>query len=218
MKRNASSLVLGGLVAALLGISTLTGCHDGSPTVPGVPGDPAPSTSQAADRSASSQSQDRDKPVAVETEIIRVIDGDTIVVRAVAGALQPTNDAGTQHTVRLLGIDAAEMNYGKETGPECGAREATDHLESILPEGMPVIVSYDPKADRTDRYSRSLAYVTTRGGTDAGLRQVADGYAMPWYPESEPEPERVAEYRMAADAAVKHRAGAHSQCPTIGRG
>lgn len=221
MKRNASRLVLGCLVAALLGISTLTGCDDGQPTVPGVPGDQAPSSSQAADRSAPPQSQDGEKPVSVETEIIRVIDGDTIVVRAVAGVLQPTNDAGTQHTVRLLGIDAAEMNYGKDADPECGAQEATDHLNKLLPEGTQVTISYDSHADRTDRYGRSLAYVlVSSSDEDVNLVQTAGGYAEAWIPKGEPQPERWHEYLSAAEQAKWQHKGAYgapANCPTLGR-
>lgn len=220
MKRNAYRLVLGSLVATLLCLGTLTGCDDGQPTVPGVPDDQAPSSSQPAGPSAPSQSQGTEEPAAVKTEVMRVIDGDTVAVRPVAGSLDPNDehDGVPEHTVRILGIDAPEMNYGKDAEPECGAQTATNHLGGILPRGLPVTVQFDAVADRTDRYDRSLAYVVTRGGTDAGLTQVADGYAMPWYPKNEPEPERVPEYHAAADTAVKLRAGAHSQCPTIGRG
>lgn len=97
-------------------------------------------------------------------------------------------------------------------------QEATGHLEQTLPVGMPVSVEYDFEADRTDRYGRSLAYVTTRGGIDAGLRQIADGYARAWYPEGEPEPERVPAYRLAADNALSRGLGAHGECEAIGRG
>jgi micrococcal nuclease len=203
------------VAAAMLCIGTLSACAEGTVLVPGSPSDPVP-TSASVEPSSTTP----DRPRSVEAEVIRVVDGDTVAVTPVPGVLEPTgeHDGVPEHTVRILGVDAPEMNYRKDAEPECGAQTATNHLGGILPQGLPVVIEYDATADRMDRYGRSLAYVTTRGGTDAGLKQVADGYAMPWYPKSEPEPERVAEYRMAADTAVDQRAGAHSQCPAIGRG
>lgn len=156
------------------------------------------------------------RPQQVATKVVRVIDGDTVVVAPVAGALEATADAPDEHVVRLLGIDAPEMNYGKDTPPECGAQASTDHLDAELPPGASVVLEYDLQADRTDRYGRSLAYVT-RGSTDVAREQVAEGYAMPWYPESEPEPARVPRYSAAADRAVAGKVGGHATCESIGR-
>lgn len=157
------------------------------------------------------------KASSTETRLVRVVDGDTIVVQPVAGVLHPTNDAGTQSTVRLLGIDAAEMNYGKATGPECGAQEATDNLEKLLPAGSPVTITFDARADRTDRFGRSLAYVGSSTGDDINLAQVTKGYAEAWYPKGEPEPERVPAYKKAAVAASQQGLGAQGSCASIGR-
>lgn len=210
MKKNVSR-VAAVVAAALLCASALSACEDGTVEVPGLPNDPVPTAPSAAEETA-------DVPGSVETKVTRVIDGDTVAVAPVEGVLEPTGDGADEHVVRVLGIDAPEMNYSSTEAPECGAEAATKRLEQTLPVGMPVTIEYDAEADRTDRYGRSLAYVTTRGGTDAGLQQVADGYAMPWYPESEPQPERVPEYRMAADTAVSQGLGAHADCPSVGRG
>ncbi|QOT16699.1 thermonuclease family protein [Paenarthrobacter sp. YJN-5] len=207
--------LFGGLIAAVLCIVTLTGCED-LPMAPGIPGTPSTSTAAAQEPAQVSSGQ----PAAVGTKVIRVIDGDTVAVQPVDGVLKVTDTRGDvpEHTVRLLGIDAPEMNYRKDTGPECGAKAATDHLGGILPEGLPVTVQFDPKSDRTDRYGRSLAYVITPADNDAARQQVTDGYAMPWFPKGEPEPQRTPEYRTAAEKATALHAGAHSQCPSIGRG
>lgn len=214
MKHTVSRSVFGGLIAAVLCIVTLTGCED-LPMAPGVPVTPSTSTAAAQDPTQASSGQ----PATVETKVIRVIDGDTVAVQPVDGVLEVTGTRGDvpEHTVRLLGIDAPEMNYRKDTGPECGAKAATDHLGGILPQGMPVTIEFDPGADRTDRYGRSLAYVITPAYNDAARQQVTDGYAMPWFPKGEPEPQRIPEYRTAADRAVALHAGAHSQCASIGR-
>lgn len=196
------------LVLLVLFVAALSGCSAGAP-------DARPSIGQPSQDPAPTPSQP--EIASVKTKVVRVIDGDTIAVETVPGVLEANGDDPEEHVMRLLGIDAPEMNLRKPDGPDCGAKEATHHLEQTLPVGMPVTAAFDPEADRTDRYGRSLAYVTTRGGTDAGLRQVADGYAMPWYPKDEPQPERVPEYRIAADAASSQRLGAHAQCPSIGR-
>ncbi|WP_215545013.1 thermonuclease family protein [Amycolatopsis sp. CA-230715] len=149
---------------------------------------------------------------------MRVIDGDTVAVTPVDGALDPSDGNPQEHVVRLLGLDAPEMNRGKDLAPECGARTATYHLGGILPRGLPVVLEYDAHTEHTDRYGRSLAYIAAPGYQDAGLRQITDGYATPWYPAGKPEPERMRVYRLAADTAVRQHAGAHSQCATVGRG
>lgn len=160
-------------------------------------------------------------PQAVKTTIIRVVDGDTIVVQATTD-LQPTNDAGTQHTVRLLGIDAPEMNYGNGGPPECGARAATDHLTELLPKGTEVTITYDqaPGVDRTDRFGRSLAYVSTSALADVNLTRLKSGYAEAWIPKSAAQPERWNDYLSAAELPKYAKTGAYGapeHCQSLGR-
>ncbi|MGI8307035.1 thermonuclease family protein [Saccharopolyspora hattusasensis] len=216
MNRNTSGLAVTAFVAALLCAGALTGCGENQPSPPrpietGVPS--TPGSTEAAEQPTA------EAPTAVRTKVIRVIDGDTVAVKPVADSLESTSEHNgvAEHTVRILGINAPEMNYHKDVDPECGAKAATDHLGGTLAQGLPVTIQYDAKADRTDHYGRSLAYVATPNGTDAGLQQIVDGYAMPWYPKDRPEPERMPEYRMAADTAVNQHAGTHSHCETIGR-
>ncbi|MEU6261824.1 hypothetical protein [Saccharopolyspora shandongensis] len=54
------------------------------------------------------------------------------MVEQIEGALDVNNDIPGEHVVRLLGIDAPEMNYRKAIGPECGAKTA---LNTWNPEG-----------------------------------------------------------------------------------
>lgn len=170
----------------------------------------------SAPPASSSSTSEGSEPESIETRIVRVIDGDTIAVEP-SDSLPATNDAGDEHVVRLLGIDAPEMNHHKSADPECGAQEATDNLSELLPEGSVVILTYDPVSDRTDRYDRSLAYVINPGLEDINENQVADGYAMPWYPSGEPEPSHIPDYIAAADEAEQNSAGAHGTCDSIGR-
>lgn len=75
--------------------------------------------------------------------VVRVIDGDTIWVEG----------RGTVEKVRLLGIDAPEMNYGKGR-PDCGAAEATRALRARL-DGKGVALERYGRDD----YGRTLAIV-----------------------------------------------------------
>jgi micrococcal nuclease len=75
--------------------------------------------------------------------VVRVIDGDTIWVQG----------SGAVEKIRLLGIDAPEMNYGKGR-PECGAVAATRALRLRL-DGKRVALERHGRDD----YGRTLAIV-----------------------------------------------------------
>lgn len=150
------------------------------------------------------------------TSVVRIIDGDTVAVQP-TDQLPATDDAGAEHVVRILGIDAPEMNHTGDQDPECGAEDATEHLAELLPDGSEVAVMYDEKADKSDRYGRSLAYIESPDVDDAGLSMVTAGHAAPWVPQSEPEPARFSTYEAAMRDAQAAGAGGWAQCPTIGR-
>ncbi len=151
------------------------------------------------------------------TTVIRVVDGDTIAVTPTVD-FPATNTSGNEHTIRLLGIDTPERNKTSGEDPECGAEEATAYLEGIVPAGTMVTVSFDSRADRTDRYGRSLAYVTTAdSGLDLAHEMIRAGFAGAWYPSGEPEPERFAAYADTQTQAAVAGAGAHASCEFIGR-
>jgi micrococcal nuclease len=75
--------------------------------------------------------------------VVRVIDGDTIWVQG----------SGPVEKIRLLGIDAPEMNYGKGR-PECGASDATRALRLRL-HGKRIALERHGRDD----YGRTLAIV-----------------------------------------------------------
>lgn len=151
-------------------------------------------------------------------EIIRVVDGDTIAV-VPTDQLPATNERGTEHYVRVLGIDAPEMNKMGDAPEECGAQDATDHLVTLLNDQQSVSLVFDTISDHTDRFGRSLAYVETTGGqpVDVGHEQIRAGFAEAWYPQSEPEPGRYAGYLAAQEEAAAARLGAFGACGSVGR-
>lgn len=157
----------------------------------------------------------------ISTEVVRVIDGDTITVAPVEdeGLSQDEDAQREEATIRLLGIDAPEMNTHGEEEPECGAKDATRRLTSSLPEGASVKVVPDPEVERTDRYGRTLAYVEISDSDgavrDLGRDLVAGGFVATWYPKGEPEPTRVPEYEELQTKAQGR--GNWPVCDDLGR-
>ena len=131
-------------------------------------------------------------------EVVRVVDGDTIVVRL----------GGTEERVRLLGIDTPE-SVDPRSPVECFGKEAAAHTGSLLPPGTPVRLVRDVEA--RDRYDRLLAYVyRIDDGTFVNLRLVEDGYAaVLTYP---PNVAHADEFVAAAGEARESGRGLWSAC------
>jgi micrococcal nuclease len=102
-----------------------------------------------------------------ESRVVRVTDGDTIVVRR----------GGTDDRVRLLGIDTPEVR-GPFTDEECFGPEASRRMRMLAAPGTTVRLEIDPTQDERDRNGRLLAYVSLPGEpVSLNERMVADGYA-----------------------------------------
>ncbi|TLP75607.1 thermonuclease family protein [Nesterenkonia sphaerica] len=83
---------------------------------------------------------------AVAAEMVRVIDGDTIVVAV----------EGEEERVRLLNIDTPETVHPSEP-VECGGPEASEAIRGVLSPGDVVVLEFDEEL--RDRYDRLLAGV-----------------------------------------------------------
>jgi micrococcal nuclease len=127
---------------------------------------------------------ERDLPSGDDAAVVRIVDGDTLVV-------------DDDERVRLIGIDAPEVRQG-----ECYANEASRHLEQLLPPGTAVRLAYD--AERHDRYGRTLAYVYRQeDGLHANLAMARDGFALQLT-----IPPNVAHADEMSEAVAEARAGA----------
>ena len=103
----------------------------------------------------------------IRGKVIRVIDGDTLEVRAFAAARK-------RYPVRVIGIDTPE----KFGGRECGSAQASASMRQLTPIRAGVMLITDPSQSLFDRYGRLLAYVIRRaGGTDVGRAQIGRGWA-----------------------------------------
>ena len=121
--------------------------------------------------------------------VVRVIDGDTIWVQA---------DRGPVEKIRLLGIDAPEMNYGRGR-PECGAPEATRALRQRLDGKAVALVRHE-----RDPYGRTLAIVlepTAPRDSNVNEWLLRAGHAEIFRKARHPDRERF----VAAERAAKSK-------------
>lgn len=124
-----------------------------------------------------------------EYRVLRVVDGDTIVVE------------GGEH-VRYLGVDAPET----QGTPECYGREATERNRQLV-EGKRVRLESD-RRDR-DRYGRLLRWVWV-DGTLVNEQLIREGYATVY--RNEPTAKYM-DRLLAAEAEARSRgAGLWSAC------
>jgi len=117
----------------------------------------APTTSEAATTTAdptTTQPQYEGERVSVA----RVIDGDTV-------------ELATGETVRLLGYDTPERG-------ECGYKDATNALQTLLSAGVVTMTTDD--GDNTDKYDRILSHLLVEG-VPVGLTIITNGAANARY-------------------------------------
>ncbi|MBN1919587.1 MAG: thermonuclease family protein [Verrucomicrobia bacterium] len=100
-------------------------------------------------------------------EVLRVVDGDTVVIRTAGGSVR----------VRVIGIDTPET-VRASTPVEAWGPQASERARELL-EGRKVTIHYDPDPahDRWDRYGRLLVYLDLPDGRDFGLVMIEEGYA-----------------------------------------
>ena len=107
---------------------------------------------------------------AAEFKVSRVVDGDTIKVRAASGEI----------TIRLVGIDAPEESHKKREPGQPFSQQSTKNLA-----GMVLNKSVSIKEYGHDRYGRTLAEVFLDGKNvnlemvDAGFAEVYRGNPAP---------------------------------------
>lgn len=109
---------------------------------------------------------------ATPATVVRLVDGDTLVVRADHGA--PGVPAGVDTRVRLLEIDTPE-SVTPGVPVECYGEQATRELARLAPPGSRVWVVHD--RDLFDVYGRTLLYLWNDRGQFVNLELVRSGAA-----------------------------------------
>lgn len=139
-----------------------------------------------------------DDAVQANATVVRVVDGDTLVVDA----------DGVDERVRLIGIDTPE-SVDRNRPVMCFGPEAAAHLAELVPDGTAVRLERDVEA--RDRYDRLLAYLyRASDGLFVNMAMVTDGYAeQSTFP---PNVEHTAAFTAAERQARTSGAGAWSDC------
>lgn len=94
-------------------------------------------------------------PDVEECTLVRVVDGDTIIVSL---------EDGSQERVRLIGIDAPESVHPDKTRNTQAGVESSDYLKGLITAGQTLYLEKDV-SDR-DKYDRLLRYVWLQAPAD----------------------------------------------------
>ena len=100
-----------------------------------------------------------------EAHIIRVIDGDTLLVSI----------NGDKERIRLIGINAPE-SVKPDSRVECFGKEASQHLKYLIGNSDTVRIKGDTTQHAYDKYGRRLAYVFSHN-INLAEKMIEDGYA-----------------------------------------
>jgi len=100
------------------------------------------------------------------TTVVRVVDGDTIVV------LQN----GKKENVRLIGVDTPETVDPRKP-VQCFGKEASAFTKKVLT-NQTIRLESDPTQQDRDKYKRLLRYVYLPDGTLVNKKIIADGYGF----------------------------------------
>lgn len=104
----------------------------------------------------------------MNARVVRVVDGDTLVVRRVG----ESND----EKVRLLGVNTPETVDPRRM-VECFGKDASGYMHGFV-EGKDVFLAEDVLADDRDKYHRLLRNVYLLEGIDVNASLVRQGYAQ----------------------------------------
>lgn len=97
--------------------------------------------------------------------IVRIVDGDTIVVSL----------GGKEEKVRLIGVNTPETVDPRKP-VECFGKEAKEYMKQLL-SGKKVRLEADTTQQERDRYGRLLRYIFLENGLLVNQVLIRDGYA-----------------------------------------
>jgi len=96
--------------------------------------------------------------------VIKVVDGDTVVVQI----------EGRATTLRIIGLDTPETVDPRRT-VQCFGKEASD-MAKILLTGKRIRIETDESQGERDKYGRTLAYIYMENGVLFNRYMIAEGY------------------------------------------
>ena len=186
--------------------STPTATPTPTPTPTTATASSTPSARQAPKPAPPPDPRPASVPATGQVAVVeRIVDGDTIALRAVAAGAALGSTA--QVTVRLLEVDTPESKR-PGTPVQCYANEATTYLSRLTPPGSRVWVTAD--LERRDRYGRYLLYVWSAKGAfvNYNIVRTGNGKAVLY----EPNDRYIDAMREAESQARSERRGLWRAC------
>ncbi len=138
---------------------------------------------------------------AQEATVVRLVDGDTVQLRARGVGPLPAEPT----RVRVLLIDTPEV-HGE---PECFGEQASERAAELLADGSTVRVQGD--RDPEDRFGRSLLHVWNADGVNLGEALVREGFAEVLF--LRPNDRYLEQFEAAEAEAQRAGRGLWSACP-----
>ncbi|MGH2959654.1 MAG: thermonuclease family protein [Solirubrobacterales bacterium] len=166
-----------GWVAAFAALVVLANYLIGDSSTPSENSSPAPKSERTA-------------------TVLRVVDGDTILVRG---------PNGRNERVRYIGVDTPE-SVKPDSPVECFGHEASDYNKQLV-QGRKVRLVPDREAE--DRFGRSLAFVYV-GDTFVNAQLISGGYARTI--EIEPNTSKAEYFADLERVAIRTRKGLWRAC------
>jgi len=139
-------------------------------------------------------------PTATEATVLRVVDGDTVVVSG------PQDE---QERIRVLGIDAPET-VSPRLPVQCGGPESAAFAQRMLV-GRRVTLVPDPTQAGRDFYRRELRYVRLEDGRDFSVESARAGMSRSYVFGRIPVSERKQIDAAQSQARAEHK-GIWSHC------
>ena len=182
----APAMIVRARILFLFGLLTTAALEAGSTTYPEAHG------------GISEQSRESRQAISEKRLVVRVIDGDTIVV-------------GPNEKVRLIGVDTPETAHPKKA-VQCFAKDAKEFTRRMVERKSIRLVLDESNAARNhkDRYGRTLAYVYFDDGTMLNAELLRRGYAHAYtrFPFR-----HVVEFRKLERIARSQAVGLWASCP-----
>lgn len=132
-----------------------------------------------------------------EAKVLRVVDGDTILVRR--------SSSGQTERVRYIGVDTPE-SVKPDTPVQCYGHEASNYNKSLVGGKTVRLV---PDREPYDKYGRSLAFVYV-GNTLINAELVRNGYARTL--EIPPNTSRAGQFAGLERVAIRTSRGLWGRC------
>jgi len=137
-------------------------------------------------------------------EVVRVIDGDTLIVTGEPGTVLA---AAGETTIRLLQIDTPEVD-GPNTTEQCFGPQASAYTTQLLPGGSMLLLGRDEGL--TDQFGRTLAFAWTADGRFVNELILRNGYGYASFVS--PNDQHISVMFTAEDAARSDRRGLWGTC------